>query len=67
MDTVVVRFVERKWLYAVPLYHFLTSTVKPYGKTPENTAASHQQDQWWGIADFMQTVKRFKVQQKENM
>jgi len=67
MDAIVGGCVEHRWLYAVPLYHFLTSTVKPFARTPENIYGFHRQDQWWGIADFVRIVERFKLLQKDNM
>ena len=67
MDAMVGGYVEYRWLYAVPLYHFLTGTVKPFAKTPEKSSASHREPDWWGIADFVNVVERFKVLRKENM
>lgn len=68
MDTVVASkvFVECRWLYAIPLYHFLTSTAKPFART-SNSSASHRTSEWWGIAGFEKLVERFKGIQKEDM
>jgi len=67
MNAAVGGYVECRWLYAVPLYHFLSNTVKVFARTPENGSASHRQPWWWGIADFVKIVERFKVLQKGNM
>jgi len=67
MEAMVGGYVECRWLFAVPLYHFLSNTVKVFTRTPEIGSASHRQDQWWGIADIVKIVERFKVLQKGNM
>ena len=58
---------EYRWLYAVPLYHFLTGTVKPFERISDHSSTSHQSPQWWGIADFKSLVDRLKKVHRANM
>jgi len=68
MNAVVVNtFVEPKWLYAVPLYHFLSNTVKPFTRPSEHGSTAHQKHDWWGIADLHRLVSEFKWKQRTNM
>ena len=60
-------YVEPLWLFAVPLYHFLSNTVKPFTRPLEHSSASHQNTQWWGIAKFDKLVDEFKRMQKAAM
>jgi len=60
-------YVEPLWLFAVPLYHFLSNTVKPFTRSSEHSSASHQNNEWWGIANFVKLVEDFKWMQKANM
>jgi len=60
-------YVEPFWLFAVPLYHFLSNAAKPFTRSSEHSSVSHRQDQWWGIADFDKLVKEFKWRQTADM
>jgi len=60
-------YAEPLWLFAVPLYHFLSNTAKPFTKSSEINATSHQKNEWWGIAHFAKLVGDFKWMQRANM
>jgi len=55
------------WIFAVPLYHFLTNTAKPFGRTSAQGFASHRKPQWWGIAGFEKLVDGFKKYRRDSM
>jgi len=59
--------IDARWIFAVPLYHLLTNAVKPFSKTSVHHTVSHQDSHWWGIADFVQLVERFKKLNRANM
>jgi len=56
---------DRRWIFAVPLYHFLTNTVKPFAR--RSFYSSHRQPQWWGIADFEMLIDNIKKSWRTQM
>ena len=62
-----VAYHDWRWIFAVPLYHFLTNTVKPFARRSVHSSASHRKSEWWGIAKFERLVDRFKETWRANM
>jgi len=58
---------DDRWIFVVPLYHLLSNAVKPFSRTALQSSTSHQDPQWWGIADFTDLVERFKKIQRATM
>jgi len=58
---------DTRWLLAVPLYHCLSNTVKPFARTSVSGCTSHRKPEWWGIADFDKVVEGSKETWRANM
>jgi len=67
IETVDRPVIDYWWIFAVPLYHLLTDTVKPFSRSSKHSSTSHRKPDWWGIADFDLLVERFKKNQGADM